>query len=869
MSHGFRFTPADDPQNFQAARKRTTADRSVTALAKITGIEPMACRLQPVCELPVSLKIRPDLTFRTPHSDHDGPPTDLQKQKTSLPYSGLRQTSLRYSLPNASPMSNFLFRLLTRTGPLALIASLSWGSSAFADHSPVGPIPSFRNDMMAVLSKAGCNLGTCHGNANGKGGFKLSLRGQHPELDFETLTRQVGSRRASIVQPDDSLLLQKPLMEVPHEGGRRFEVNSDEWRILRNWIAAGMPADDAEAPHLVALSVEPSQATVYAPETTASIRVTAEFTNGLTRDVTSLTVFESSSTFVEVSSDGIAEAEHAGLTTVTARYLDQQIPVRLEFVPERPDFAFTSPSPANFVDKLVFRQLERLKINPSALCDDTEFLRRAYLDLTGLLPEAAKAQQFVKSDDPNKRARLIDKLLDSPEFVDMQTLRWSDLLRVDEKTLDQKGVKAFHGWIRESFAQRKPLNQFAREIVAARGSTYEVPPTNFYRALRNPAARAESTAQVFLGIRLQCARCHNHPFDRWTQDDYYGWSNFFARIDYRIIENKRRDKNDKNEFIGEQIVLLKDKGDVKNPSTGEVAGLRYLGDLTSDAPAEDAASPASAGESDSAKADRLERLAEWLSSPGNERFAATQANRIWYQVMGRGIVDPIDDFRSTNPPVNPQLLESLTAEFVQHNFRVRHLMRVIMNSTVYQLSSTPNDTNVDDDLLFSRGIPRRLTAEQTLDAISMTLNVPIRFGGQQSGIRAVQLPAVRNGDYRYAKPEIGDRFLALFGKPSRLLSCECERTNNTTLAQTFEMVSGELIDQLLRSSSGRIAQAIEQNQSAEETIAALYWSALSRQPSTDELKAALQHVHDADDQRHGLEDVAWALLNSNEFLIRR
>lgn len=762
-----------------------------------------------------------------------------------------------------------LSRWLISTRRLALIAGLLWTPSVFALHPTVAPAPSFQNDVMAVLSKAGCNLGTCHGNANGKGGFKLSLRGQNPEQDFETLTRQVGSRRASIVQPDDSLLLQKPLMKVPHEGGRRFKPDSDEWRIMRNWIAAGMPADDAQAPQLVSLKVEPPHATVHAPETTASIRVTAEFSRGQKRDVTSLTVFESSATFVDVSSDGIATAEHAGLTTITARYLDQQIPVRLEFVPERPDFSFTSPPPAGFVDELVFRQLERLKINPSEICDDTVFLRRAYLDLTGLLPEPAKAQHFVQSDDPDKRARLIDELLDSSEFVDMQTLRWADLLRVDEKTLDQKGVQAFHGWIRESFAKRKPLNQFAGEIVAARGSTYEVPPTNFYRALRNPAARAESTAQVFLGIRLQCARCHNHPFDRWTQDDYYGWSNFFARIDYKIIENKRRDKNDKNEFIGEQIVLLKDKGDVKNPSTGEVAGLRYLGDLASGHPADRVDDPAAPDKSDLAKNDRLERLSEWLSSPGNERFAATQANRIWFQIMGRGIVDPIDDFRSTNPPVNPQLLEALTAEFVKHDFSVRHLMRVIMNSRVYQLSSTPNDTNVDDELLFSRGIPRRLTAEQTLDAISMTLNVPIRFGGQQPGIRAVQLPGVRNGDYRYAKPEIGDRFLALFGKPSRLLSCECERTNNTTLAQTFEMVSGELIDELLRSSKGRIAEAIRQNQPANETIEALYWSALSRPPSSNERNAATQHVRDAGDQRRGLEDVAWALLNSNEFLIRR
>ena len=722
---------------------------------------------------------------------------------------------------------------------------------------------SFRNDVMAVLSKAGCNLGTCHGNANGKGGLKLSLRGQNPEQDFETLSRQGGSRRANVVTPEASLLLRKPLMDVPHEGGRRFKVDSEEYRILRNWIAEGMPADAEDAPELVDLKVEPQHTTIYAPDSMAAIHAVAEFSDGSKQDVTNLAVYESSATFVAVSNLGVAAADRAGLTTVTVRYLDRQIPVRLEFVPERPDFVESSPEPANFVDELVFKQLARLKINPSAICDDTAFLRRAHLDLTGLPPTAKQAKEFVASTNADKRAQLIDALLDSPEFVDMQTLRWADLLRVEEKTLDRKGVEVFHDWIHESFAKHKPLNQLAKEILEARGSTYNVPPANFYRALRVPEARAEATAQVFLGIRLQCAKCHNHPFDRWTQDDYYGWSNFFGRVDYKIIENKRRDKNDKNEFVGEQIVLLKDNGDVKNPTTGETAGLRYLGNQSNDA-------TESASESDGkVKLDRLQRIAEWMSSPGNDRFAAAQTNRIWYQIMGRGIVDPIDDFRSTNPPVNPELLDALTKEFVEHNFSVRHLMRVIMDSKVYQLSSTPNSTNTDDELLFSHAVPRRLTAEQTLDAIAQTLDVPIKFGGHDPGTKAVQLRGVRNGGHRYAAPEIGDRFLALFGKPGRLLTCECERTNEPTLAQTFEMVSGELVDQLLRSSNGRIPKAEQSGEPFEKTITDLYWSALSRNPSADELTVAEDHIKNSSNARRGLEDVAWALLNSNEFLFRR
>jgi hypothetical protein len=763
-------------------------------------------------------------------------------------------------------MNRFGFPSLIFAGCVALIlAALATSQTLGADTPLDVQPPSFRNEVMAVLSKAGCNQGTCHGNANGKGGLKLSLRGQSPELDFLTLTRQGGSRRADIVRPENSLLLQKPVMDVPHEGGRRFRVDSEEHRILRSWIASGMPADSDDAPELTALAVEPRHATVYAPAVASKIHTVAEFSDGQKRDVTHLAVYSSSSTFVSISDSGVATADQSGLTTVTVRYLDEQVPVRLEFVPARPDFVSKLPTPANFVDDLVFKQLARLKINPSKLCDDTVFLRRACLDLTGLLPTADKARQFVASTEPGKRAKLIDELLDSSEFIDMQTLRWADLLRVEEKTLDPKGVEVFHEWIRDSFSKHKPLNQFAKEIVESRGSTYKVPPTNFYRALRKPELRAEATAQVFLGIRLQCAKCHNHPFDRWTQDDYYGWSNFFARIDYKIIENKRRDKNDKHEFNGEQIVQLKDEGDVKNPTTGATAGLRYLGNQSNI----DVAPEADKQKTDTAMPDRLQSLAAWISSPGNERFAAAQANRIWYQVMGRGIVDPIDDFRSTNPPVNPELLDALTKEFVEHNFSVRHLMRVIMNSKVYQLSSTPNETNVADEILFSRSVPRRLTAEQALDAIAQTLDVPIEFGGHKPGIKAVQLPGVRNGGHRYAKPEIGDRFLALFGKPGRLLTCECERTNGTTLAQTFEMVSGELVDQILRSSEGRISQAEKSGEHIEKTINDFYWSALSRMPSSKELAAARDHITKSADARRGIEDVAWALLNSNEFLFRR
>jgi hypothetical protein len=444
---------------------------------------------------------------------------------------------------------------------------------------------SFRNEVMAVLSRSGCNLGTCHGNQNGKGGFKISLRGQDPETDFITLTRQLAGRRANTMNPDDSLLLQKPAMLVPHEGGRRFSPESAEYQLLRNWIAAGMPNDHGDVPILQRLEVSPEMVTLHAPDQSVTLKAIATFTDQSQRDVTHLAVFESSDPSVQISSSGVVQfsaSEYSRRTSITVRYLNQQTVSRVEAVPSRPEFQFRAPQSVNFVDDLVFAQLQRLKIIPADVCDDTTFLRRVYLDVTGLLPPSQKAKQFLASQDPNKRSVLIDELLVSPEYVDFQTLRWADLLRVEDKTLDAKGVEVFTHWIKDSVIIDKPLNQFTAEIIAARGSTYTEAPSNFYRALRTPEERAESAAQVFLGIRLQCAKCHNHPFDRWTQDDYYGWTNFFARVDYKIVENKRRDENDKHEFNGEQIVLMKDKGDVKNPTTGKVVSPRFLGEGQSD-----------------------------------------------------------------------------------------------------------------------------------------------------------------------------------------------------------------------------------------------------------------------------------------------
>ncbi len=382
----------------------------------------------------------------------------------------------------------------------------------------------------------------------------------------------------------------------------------------------------------------------------------------------------------------------------------------------------------NDVDRHVFAKLQRLRIDPSPLCDDSVFVRRAYLDAIGRMPTAEEAKQFVRDDRPDKRKRLIDQLLARGEFADFWALKWADVLRTEEKVLDTKGVEVFHAWIRDSIAAARPLDQFVRDLVTGTGSTFEHPPANYYRANRDPSTRGETTARLFLGTRLQCAKCHNHPFDRWTQDDYYQWSSLFSQIDYELDETKRKDKLDKNEFAGDQIVLVAKKDEVQNPSTGRVVTPKFLGgeELTGDATKQ-----------------RLDSLASWLTSPENELFAKSQTNFIWYHVMGRGLVDPIDDFRLTNPASNPPLLEALSTEFVASGFDVRFLVRKIMNSRTYQLSAEPNDTNVNDETSYSRTFVRRLAAEVILDMQSDVLDSPAGFVGYHAGIRAVQIPGVQ------------------------------------------------------------------------------------------------------------------------------
>jgi uncharacterized protein DUF1549/uncharacterized protein DUF1553 len=715
-----------------------------------------------------------------------------------------------------------------------------------------GPV-SFRNEVMAVLSRGGCNAGACHGNQNGKNGFKLSLRGQDPDFDLDVLTRDQFARRTDRLHPDDSLILLKPTGAIAHEGGKRFAADSPEANILRRWIAEGCRDDPPGGPVLQRLDVTPREQVLAEPADEVRLRVTAAFSDGRTRDVTGLSVFDPSNLVVRVDRDGVVHRQALGETTILVRYLDKQAVVQLAFIPDRPGFAWNDPPENNFIDHHVNAKLRTLRMLPSDLCSDTVFLRRAYLDTVGAPPTPEESRRFLDDARPDKRARLIDELLDRPEFADFWALKWCDLLRVEEKVLDKKGVRLFHDWIRDRIAEGEPLNEFARDILAARGSTYARPEANYYRALRDPQSRAEATAQVFLGVRLQCAKCHNHPFERWTQTDYHSLSAFFARVDYRIVENNRKDKFDKHEFDGEQIVYEDRTGEAVHPRTKETLPPRFLG---ADTPALDP------------DADRLQALADWVAAPDNPFFARAQANRVWRELMGRGVVDPDDDFRASNPPVNGPLLDALAKDFAEHQFDLRRLVRTIMNSRTYQLSAVPNETNRDDETNFSHALVRPLQAEQLLDALGRATGAPQKFPGLEPGLRACQLPGVKTGADRKSSDD-GERFLSSFGKPGRSLSCDCERSDDATLNQAFQLLTGPVLNHMLTEPDNRIGRLLAAGKSDGEIVEELYFAALCRPPSEKERAGALALVGRERDRRRALEDVLWGLVNAKEFLLRQ
>ena len=710
----------------------------------------------------------------------------------------------------------------------------------------------FERDVMSVFSKAGCNAGTCHGNLNGKGGFFLSLWGHDAEHDYRQLVRAANGRRINRIAPEQSLTLLKATAQVAHEGGKRFAEHSPEYEILSRWIEQGSRGPDPDAVAVTGLEVSPVDAVLWAPQSELPLSVHAIFADGSRRDVTRLAVYEPSDPLVSVTAEGVVQFSQAGVVTVLVRYLDGQFPVRLAHRDPVEEFHWSDPPIHNFIDRFVFDRLRQLQLHPADVAPDHVFMRRLSLDLLGILPTAEEARSFVADSSPSKRERLVDDWLSRPEFADMWALKWSDLVRNEEKTLDAKGVEQLHHWMQGRFADDTPLDEFVRALIASRGSTYENPPANYWRAHREPFVRAETTAQVFLGVRLQCAKCHNHPFDRWSQDEYYEWSSLFAGIDYEIVENERRDRLDKHEFVGEQIVQIKEGEVVENARTGQPASPRFL------------------GSTEAIEGDRLEHLASWTTHRENRMFAEAQANRIWYHLMGRGLVEPIDDLRLTNPASHPELLVMLADELIANDFSLKHLVRTIVLSRTYQLASELDDSQLGeteqyDERLYARAVVKRLSAEQMLDAQSHVLGLPAAFEGYPEGTRAGEIAGVERVRRTLSD---GDVFLRQFGKPERLLSCECERSDEATLGQALSLIGGESLHQRLLRTDNRIGRLLEQFDQPEEVIEALFRTALTRSPTDAELSATLELIRETQEPRAVLEDLTWALLNAKELIFR-
>jgi hypothetical protein len=700
-------------------------------------------------------------------------------------------------------------------------------SKASASVRPV----SFVNEVVPVLTKAGCNAGTCHGSQYGKGGFKLSLLGYDPDLDFRSIRKDARGRRVTPGMPDQSLLLRKPSGAVPHGGGVRLPADSPGYGILLAWLRSGAPAPALREPQLAGIAVSPGEVTV-SPKARQPLRVTARYNNGTRREVTRGTRFVS-------NQDNIATVDDQGLVTVVgtgeaiirAHYGGQVTIARL-LVP-LPAYS-NNPAPEarrNFIDDAIQAKLHRLGIVPAPLCSDAVFLRRVTLDLIGTLPTAEETRAFLASQDPNKRQKRIDALLDRPEYVDAWTYKLGDLLRCSRRSLGIKGTLQFHRFLHDAVAGNRRWDAVVREMVTARGSLWDVGPANYYGVGEAPEEWAENTSQVFLGVRIQCARCHNHPFDRWTQADYYRFAAFFSRL-----------KTKSGGERGDKAVYVADEGEEKHPKTGMVMTAQALGEPK----------PAKIPED----GDRREVLARWLTARENPWFARATVNRLWHHLLGRGLIEPVDDLRVTNPPSNEAALQALADDFVANDYDLKHTLRVICNSATYQRAAEPNVTNRNDETQFSRHLVRRLGAEQILDALVQATGVPEKFPGVPLGARAAQLPDTA----------VSSEFLDLFGRPARDSVCECEREMTPNLAQTLHIMNGDNVNAKIRSPEGRLAKLLESSKPDAQVLEELFLSTLTRFPTTRERTQALAPIRDAPSRREGLSDLLWALLNSREFL---
>ena len=695
---------------------------------------------------------------------------------------------------------------------------------------------SFVRDVMPILSHAGCNNGTCHGAAKGKNGFRLSLRGYDPDFDYELLIEDISGRRFNRAFPEQSLMLLKPTSEVPHKGGQVIVPGNRDYRVIHQWIAEGAIPDVETTQRVERLEVVPDSAELTMPGMKQQLIVIAHYPDGTKRDVTREAKFTSSvGEVANVTDKGVVTAERRGETAILTRYEGAYSTNNIIVMGDRSGYKWVETPEYNYIDTHVHNKLKRMKVLPSELCTDEEFVRRIYFDLTGIPPTPAQVRRFLTDKTPSKakREQLIDALVETSEFVDHWTHKWGDLLQSNRKFLGERGVWLFQQWIHQAIAENRPYNEFVRDLITATGSTYTNPAASYFRVSREYTAAVENTTQLFLGVRFSCNKCHDHPFEKWTQNQYYELGAFFA--DVRVKPGQ---------LPGDEVVYA-------NYTTEPVKHPRTLAVVEPSVPF---------GEVTSKTDDKRQMLAAWLTSEENPMFARAGANRIWSYFMGRGIIEPVDDIRTSNPPTNPELLDALTKDFVDSGFDMKHIMKTITRSRTYQQSIKTNEWNKADTINFSHAVARRLTAEQLLDAIGVATGSRPRFEEVPKNFRAVQLPDSKVKD---------DGFLKLFGRPERETSCECERTTEVSLAHAMNLINGPTVAEALIDPEGRIAQLIEANQDDRALVEELYLATLSRLPEKNEYAVAIEHLANAESKEEGAQDLLWALINSPAFLFNR
>jgi len=702
------------------------------------------------------------------------------------------------------------------------------------------PIVSFTEHVMPVLAKAGCNAGACHGSQYGRGGFKLSVFGFAPDEDFAAIVRDGFGRRVNRLDPAQSLFLLKPTGAIPHEGGRRFESGSVDQRILAQWLANGAPRPSASPLAVTRLRVEPARQ-VGAVGHSQQLRVVATYSDGRSADVTHWSKFDSLNEGVlTVGPDGRARTIGRGQGSALVRF-EGQSAVATFVVPHAAAVDLSGWTEHNFIDRLAAAKFREIGIAPSGLCDDATFLRRASLDVIGTLPTADESKAFIDSTDPDKRARLVDRLLGltgdpaldvhDNEYAAYWALKWSDLIRSNSTAIGEQGMWALHNWLKESFRQNRPLDRVVRELVTAKGSTFSNGPANFFRIASNPPDVTEATSQLVLGVRLQCARCHNHPYEPITQTDYYGFAAFFARVGSKSSQEFGL-------FGNETVIVIRADGEVTHPRTGAVLAPTPLG-----------------GKSVVVTADRRLALADWLTAKDNPYFARNVVNRLFAYLMGRGLVEPIDDLRPTNPASNPELLDALAQEFIKSGYNQKHILKLILNSRLYQLDSRPTKANAADTQFYSHYQVKQLPAEVLLDAIDRAAGTRTRFEKVPLGTRAIELPDAKYSNY----------FLTTFGKPRREAVCECERVSEPNLAQALHTLNGDAIEGKIADAGGRVAALLNAKKAPDEIVTVLYLATVTRRPSPEELSECRKLQAEAPDAKAFYQDLLWSLLNSKGF----